>query len=84
MKRPVDKLLDDIIQAAEVADEIVRRGRDAFESDPVMQFGAEAVVGRIGDAGIQASWGGPSIDAGSSLEGDRRPPNRRRPRIPPT
>lgn len=50
MKRPVDKLLDDIIQAAEVADEIVRRGREAFESDPVMQFGAEAVVGRIGDA----------------------------------
>ena len=50
MKRPVDKLLDDIIQAAEVADEIVRRGRASFESDAVAQFGAEAVVGRIGDA----------------------------------
>ena len=27
MKRSVDRLLDDIIQAAAVADEIVRRGR---------------------------------------------------------
>jgi uncharacterized protein with HEPN domain len=50
VKRPVDKLLDDIIQAAEVADEIVRRGRDRFKSDAVAQYGAEAVVGRIGDA----------------------------------
>jgi uncharacterized protein with HEPN domain len=50
MKRPVGKLLDDIIQAAEIADEIVRRGRANFESDPVAQFGAEAAVGRIGDA----------------------------------
>jgi uncharacterized protein with HEPN domain len=50
VKRSVDKLLDDIMQAAQVADEIVRRGRKGFESDPVAQFGAEAVVGRIGDA----------------------------------
>jgi uncharacterized protein with HEPN domain len=50
VKRPVDKPLDDTIQAAEVADEIVRRGRATFESDTVAQFGSEAVVGRIGDA----------------------------------
>ena len=50
MRRPVEKLLDDIIQAAEVAAEIVRRGRERFETDPVTQFSAEAVVGRIGDA----------------------------------
>jgi uncharacterized protein with HEPN domain len=50
VKRSVDKLLDDIMQAAQVADEIVRRGRATFESDAVAQFGAEAVVGRIGDA----------------------------------
>jgi uncharacterized protein with HEPN domain len=50
VKRPVDKLLDDIIEAAAVADEIVRRGRASFESDAVAQYGAEAVVGRIGDA----------------------------------
>ena len=50
MRRPVDKLLEDIIPAADVAREIVDRGRDRFESDLVTQFGAEAVVGRIGDA----------------------------------
>ena len=50
MKRSVDKLLDDILRAAVVADEIVRRGRANFESDPVAQYGAEAAVGRIGDA----------------------------------
>jgi uncharacterized protein with HEPN domain len=50
VKRPVDRLLDDIIKAAEVAEEIVRRGRADFDADPVAQFGAEAVVGRIGDA----------------------------------
>ena len=50
MRRPVDKLLDDLLQAADVADEIVRRGREHFENDLVTQFGAEAVVGRIGDA----------------------------------
>ena len=50
MKRPVDKLLDDILQASRVAAEIVDRGREHFESDLVAQFGAEAVVGRIGDA----------------------------------
>jgi uncharacterized protein with HEPN domain len=50
VKRSADKLLDDIIQAAEVADQIVRRGQATFESDTVVQFGAEAVVGRTGDA----------------------------------
>jgi uncharacterized protein with HEPN domain len=50
VKRPIDKLLEDILRATEVADEIVRRGRERFETDLVAQFGAEAVVGRIGDA----------------------------------
>jgi uncharacterized protein with HEPN domain len=50
VRRPVDKLLEDITLAADVAHEIVDRGRDHFESDLVTQFGAEAVVGRIGDA----------------------------------
>jgi uncharacterized protein with HEPN domain len=50
VKRPVDKLLDDILQTSRVAAEIVHRGRELFESDLVAQFGAEAVVGRIGDA----------------------------------
>ena len=63
MKRPVDKLLDDILDAAAVAAEIVRRGRESFESDPVAQFGAEAVVGRIGDARVEAPRGGPDRNA---------------------
>jgi uncharacterized protein with HEPN domain len=50
VRRPVDKLLDDMLQASAVAAEIVRRGREVFEADPVAQYGAEAVVGRIGDA----------------------------------
>jgi uncharacterized protein with HEPN domain len=50
VRRPVDKLLEDIILAADVAREIVDRGREHFETDLVAQFGAEAVVGRIGDA----------------------------------
>ena len=84
MKRSVDKLLDDIIQAAAVADEIVRRGRANFESDPVAQFGAEAVIGRIGDAAAKLPDGGPAGDARCSLEGDHRLPHRRRPCLPPT
>jgi uncharacterized protein with HEPN domain len=50
MARPVDKLLDDILAAIGVGDEIVRRGRSAFDRDPVLQYGAEAVIGHIGDA----------------------------------
>ena len=56
MKRPVDKLLDDILQASRVAAEIVHRGREHFESDLVAQFGAEAVVGRIGDAAVKLPY----------------------------
>ena len=55
MRRPVEKLLEDLLLAADVADEIVQRGRDHFESDLVSQFGAEAVVGRIGDAASKLS-----------------------------
>jgi uncharacterized protein with HEPN domain len=50
MRRPVSKLLDDILLAADVAGAIVDHGRDRFANDLVLQFGAEAVIGRIGDA----------------------------------
>jgi hypothetical protein len=33
VRRPVAKLLDDILEAAAVAAEIVRRGRESFQSD---------------------------------------------------
>ena len=50
MGRPVDKLLDDILAAIAVGEEIVRRGRESFDRDGVLQYGAEAVIGHIGDA----------------------------------
>jgi uncharacterized protein with HEPN domain len=48
--RPVDKLLDDSVAAIAVGDAIVRRGRESFDHDPVLQYSAEAVIGHIGDA----------------------------------
>jgi uncharacterized protein with HEPN domain len=50
VRRPVDKLLEDLLLAADVAGEIVQRGREHFQTELVTQFGPEAVVGRIGDA----------------------------------
>jgi uncharacterized protein with HEPN domain len=50
VRRPAEQLLEDIILAADVAEEIVHQGREQFESNLVLQFGAEAAVGRIGDA----------------------------------
>jgi uncharacterized protein with HEPN domain len=50
MGRAAAKLLDDILLATDVAAEIVKHGRDRFAEDHVLQFGAEAVIGRIGDA----------------------------------
>lgn len=50
MRRPVDKLLEDILRAAEVAAAITAQGRARFTDDLVLQFAAEAAVGRLGDA----------------------------------
>jgi uncharacterized protein with HEPN domain len=49
-RRSDDDLLADIVEAAGVGAQIVERGREAFDADPVIRFAAEAVVGRIGDA----------------------------------
>ncbi len=48
-RRTVNKLLDDILLAAEMAEEIARRGREQFDSDRINRLAAEAVIGRIGD-----------------------------------
>jgi uncharacterized protein with HEPN domain len=48
MRRPVDKLLEDILRAADVA--ITAQGRARFADDLVLQFAAEAAIGRLGDA----------------------------------
>jgi hypothetical protein len=70
VRPPVDKLLEDIILAADVAREIVDRGREQFESDLVARFGAEEVVGlwpRVEHAVSghpQAACGGHSVPPG--------------------
>jgi uncharacterized protein with HEPN domain len=50
MRRPVDKLLEDILRATDVAAAIVAQSRARFADDLVLQFAAEAVIGRVGDA----------------------------------
>jgi uncharacterized protein with HEPN domain len=50
MRRPVDKLLEDILRATDVAVAIVAHGHARFTDDLVLQFAAEAAIGRIGDA----------------------------------
>jgi uncharacterized protein with HEPN domain len=48
-RRPRQRL-DDILQAAAVAQTIAARGRPAFDDDPVTRLAAEAAVTRIGEA----------------------------------
>ncbi len=50
MRRPVAKLLEDIQDAIEVGNEIVRTSRSRYDQDPVVRYAAEAVIGHIGDA----------------------------------
>jgi uncharacterized protein with HEPN domain len=48
--RPLDAVLADIEEAAEAANDIVSRGRDAWERDRLLRLAGEAVIGRIADA----------------------------------
>lgn len=50
MSRPVDKLLADLLDAVGAAEELVGRGRAAYDTDRMLRLAGEAVVGRIGDA----------------------------------
>jgi len=50
MSRPVDKLLADLLDAVGAAEELVGRGRAAYDTDRILRLAGEAVVGRIGDA----------------------------------
>jgi uncharacterized protein with HEPN domain len=44
------KVLDDLLDAASAAAEIVARGRDAWDQDRLLRLAGEAVISRIGDA----------------------------------
>jgi uncharacterized protein with HEPN domain len=49
-QRRVDKIVDDILEAAGMAEEIRMRGRAAWDEDRLLRAAAEAVINRIGDA----------------------------------
>lgn len=48
--RDVDKLVGDLLDASSTADQIVARGRDAWDGDRLLRLAGEAVISRIGDA----------------------------------
>lgn len=48
--RPLDAILADIEEAAEAAQDLIGRGRDAWDGDRLLRLAGEAVIGRIADA----------------------------------
>lgn len=49
-RRPIDKIVADLLDAVDAAAELVQRGRESYESDQMLRLAGEAIVGRIGDA----------------------------------
>lgn len=49
-RRSAGKVLGDLLDAADAAEELVGRGRAVFDEDRLLRLAAEAVIGRIGDA----------------------------------
>ena len=49
-RRPVEKIVADLVDAVDAARELVARGRGADDADRMLRLAGEAVVGRIGDA----------------------------------
>jgi uncharacterized protein with HEPN domain len=48
--RSVDKIVADLLDAVEATNELVQRGRNAYESDRMLRLAGEALIGRIGDS----------------------------------
>jgi uncharacterized protein with HEPN domain len=48
--RAADKIVGDLLDAADAAAEIVARGKDAWQRDRLLRLAGEAVISRIGDA----------------------------------
>jgi len=46
----LDDTLDDIEDVAEAAEDLVGRGRNAWDEDRLLRLAGEAVIGRIADA----------------------------------
>ena len=49
-RRPIDKIVADLLDAVGAASELVGRGRDAYDNDRLLRLAGEAVIGRIGDS----------------------------------
>lgn len=49
-RRPVDKIVADLLDAVQAPSDLVKRGREAYESDRMLRFAGEALIGRIGDS----------------------------------
>lgn len=49
-RRPLGKLVADLIDACNASAELVERGRCAYDDDRMLRLAGEAIVGRIGDA----------------------------------
>jgi uncharacterized protein with HEPN domain len=47
--RGVDDLLADLAEAVDAADELVRLGKDRWDSERPLRLAGEAVIGRLGD-----------------------------------
>jgi hypothetical protein len=50
VRRSTDKIVGDLLDAAEAASEIVGRGKAAWEADRLIRLAGEAVINRLGDA----------------------------------
>lgn len=46
-RRPVEKIVADLVDAVDGARELVTRGRGAYDADRMLRLAGEAVVGRI-------------------------------------
>ena len=54
-RRSVDKVVGDLVDAANAAAEIVARGRQAWDGDRLLRLAGEAIISRIGDAANKLS-----------------------------
>lgn len=49
-QRSTEKIIDDLLDAANAAAEIVDRGLNAWEADRLLRLAGEAIINRIGDS----------------------------------
>lgn len=49
-RRPLEKVVADLLDACDAASALVARGRDTYDDDRMLHLAAEAIIGRIGDA----------------------------------